>query len=159
MEAVLKTSRNQVSKNVKRLADRNESSVLVFGCGRFVNEIKDKLSNGNVSVNWAWYEPNLEIYKTVPSGQFEHVVMDNVLNVIEDDTRMLNALIGAWSKVQSKGSLWISIYEGNKTGKGEFTDSKCQRNEKRLDYLWAVRNLQGVKWRENLSTGFVFEKV
>lgn len=158
MNATLKTSRNQISKNVKRLAERNEKNVLVYGCGRFVNEVKGKLSNSNVSVNWAWFEPHTEIYKTVPSGEFKHVILDNVLNVIKDELPLWKVLKDAWSKVESGGSLWVNIYEGNRTGISEFTDNKCQRNKKKVEYLPMFKNLEGLKWRENLSTGFALEK-
>lgn len=158
MDKTLKTSRNQISRNIQRLVDRNEKNVLVYGCGRFVNQIKGKLSNDNVSTNWAWYEPHVELYKGLPCGQFEHVILDNVLNIIEDDTPLWKVLRSAWSKVQKGGSLWINIYEGNRTGISEFTDSKCQRNKKKAEYLPMFKNLEGLQWRENLNGGFVLEK-
>jgi len=131
MEASLKTSRNQVSRNIKRLADRGEENVLVYGCGRFVDEVKAKAGIGG---NWAWFEPNVEYLSTLPSGQFDHVVLDNVLNVIEDTQMMQKVLQDALAKVEVGGSLWVNIYEGNRSGIGEFTNGRCQRNEKIIEY-------------------------
>lgn len=155
MKAELKTSRNQVSRNIKRLADRGETSVLVYGCGRFVNEVCEKVGVAYRD-QWDWYEPHVKGLDTVPKGTYENVILDNVLNVIEGS--LVEVLKGAWSKVSDGGKLHINIYEGNKTGVGQFDSSKCQRNEKVSTYRGLMSELGCVKTIEGVTGGFVITK-
>lgn len=126
MESVLKTSRKQISKNIKAMAGYSQN-VLVYGCGRFVDNVKEKL--GDKVKGWEWFDPYVDEFAFCPYGHFEHVILDNVLNVIRNDEELLGTLQHAYQKVKSGGWLSIAIYEGDRSGVATFGDGKCQRNQ------------------------------
>lgn len=126
MEAVLKTSRKQISKNIRSIAGYSQD-VLVYGCGRYVDHAKEKL--GDKVKGWSFYDPYVEGFNVCPSGQFDQVILDNVINVIQDNSRVLDVVILAVSKCKQGGWVSIGIYEGNRSGVHTFEGGKCQRNE------------------------------
>ena len=65
----------------------------------------------------------------------------NVLNVIKEDSVILEALLQVKSLVRYGGGIYISIYEGNKTGVGKETTKGWQRNEKAKAYLEKVKSV------------------
>ncbi len=158
MENVLKTSRNQVSRNVKRLADKGEYSVLVYGCGRFIDQVCEKVGVAYRD-QWDWYEPYVEGLDVIDSyATWDNVILDNVLNVLEYGQGVRAVLLNAWGFVSDGGKLHINIYEGNKTGVAEFTTTKCQRNEKVSTYQGVISELGCVKNIERVTGGFVITK-
>lgn len=126
--------------------------VLEYGCGRYTDHIREHLEKLqstpyffdpynlpeeenqktlNVMNSWMY-----QIFDTVP---FNVVICSNVLNVIDDD-ETVNEIIR--KLVRNAIDVYITVYEGDKTGKGRQTGpDQYQRNEKASAYVERILKL------------------
>lgn len=66
----------------------------------------------------------------------------NVLNVIKEESVQLEVLRRSHAMVKENGFVFISVYEGSKTGIGRQTKKDCWQNNKRLaEYLPLVKKV------------------
>lgn len=109
--------------------------VLDIGAGKFTCHIKNFLLNKGII--YYLYDPyNLTLKNNIRSLNCkpDFIVCSNVFNVIDDaeEIQRLHNLIISFKKPYG-----ISIYEGNKSGKGGITKHDCyQRNQKTSSYLF-----------------------
>ena len=118
--------------------------VLDYGCGRYVDHIREHLES--LDCVPYFYDPynrtETDNYKWVSVCGFQQddvVICSNVLNVIDDDITIVQIIhvLGFFAK-----DAYITVYEGDKTGKGRQTGAdQYQRNEKAAVYLERIRNL------------------
>ena len=67
--------------------------------------------------------------------------MTNVLNVIDSEKSQIEALKNLSEGVKDGGKVYISVYEGSRTGLGKKTSSGYQQNKKTKDYLKTVQKV------------------
>lgn len=120
--------------------------VFDYGCGRYTDHIADAMrKQGRVFLP---YDPYNQTYETNKSSMrclgvcIKHripvdVICSNVLNVIDDDFEIRSILTIlcsiAWS---TGGSVYVTVYEGNRSGIGCQTGpDQYQRNESLREYL------------------------
>lgn len=114
--------------------------ILDIGCGKYTTHIAEKVK----SLGWEYigYDPYNQSEAQRDTARFAMAIcpisiatMSNVVNVIDDDQAMLDAIRMGTERAASHTVL-VTIYEGDKTGIGRVTKQDCyQRNMKRKDYL------------------------
>ena len=114
--------------------------VVDFGGGKFdnaVNYLKDK------DVTLLVYDPynrssehNQDVLKQVrANGGADTVTISNVLNVIAEPEARQTVLRNAKKLVKPGGKVYITVYEGNKSGAGAETKAGYQLNKDTKDYV------------------------
>jgi len=86
------------------------------------------------------------------SGQSDTATISNVLNVIEEDAVRLKILQQANDALKDDGKLYITVFEGNKSGVGEPTTKGYQLNKPLSEYLEEVKK---VFPNANISEGMI----
>lgn len=120
--------------------------VLDYGCGKYTDHIKNSLPDGvrylpidpynkteEENKNSAGWLYMLTLFNRCPVT----VICSNVLNVI-DDVETIKAIANKLTDIvkRTSGRLFVTVYEGDKSGNGKQTKKDCyQRNEKLSDYL------------------------
>lgn len=121
-------------------AEKPDHFILDIGCGKETTHIRDKVE----SLGWGYigYDP----YNQDEDGQniariamayfpISIATLSNVVNVIDDDQAMIEAIRMGIENAISHVAL-VTIYEGDGSGVGKVTKNDCyQRNMKRKDYL------------------------
>ena len=128
-----KTSRNIVAGGFKKIGFKKNSANLDFGGGKYDTASVWLKDNGNVT-NYVYdpfnrsYDHNLESLNSSP----DTITCFNVLNVIEDDDslqRIVNHMLCF------NVPIFLTIYEGNRTGAGKETTNGYQHNKK-IEYWY-----------------------
>ena len=119
--------------------------VLDYGCGKYTVLIKNHAEKHGF--RWSGYdkfnqtaEQNAHAFKKA-----DVVISSNVLNVIEEKEVRKDVL----KKMAKRGNkLLITVYEGDKSGKGKRSKTDCwQENRRVADYLEEVEQATGYKAR------------
>lgn len=113
---------------------------LDYGGGKFDNAA-EYLAQQNVT-NLV-YDPynrstqhNAEVLQKVrKNGGADTITISNVLNVIAEPEARLTVLRNAKKLVKPGGNVYITVYEGNKSGEGTETKSGYQLNKSTADYI------------------------
>lgn len=136
-----KTSLNQVSAGHKKIKWVAGTVNLDWGGGKSdmgTEYLKDEHNVTNVV-----YDPfnrsaaeNAAALKSKPDTITNH----NVLNVIQED-EVIISMLKEWKKVSSAKTIYITVYEGNRSGEGKPTSKGYQRNQKLADYLPLVQKV------------------
>lgn len=138
-----KTSRAIVPAGAKYVAWRQESVNLDMGGGKFetftnwlkLRAVKNLIFDPyNRSV-----EHNQKVLAKVLKKKADTGTMFNVLNVLPNKQEMLKLLENLKSIV--KGEIYISVYEGDKSGKTKMTRDGIQHNRRLTEYLPIVREV------------------
>lgn len=130
-------------------------TALNYGGGRFDNTIEFGLANGftdlifdpfNRTTNW-----NAEIVKTIDTNGVDLAILSNVLNVIKEANVRGFILEVLASTLNDDKPLFITVYEGDRTGNGRQTSkSAWQENRKLKEYTTEVqKHFTHVKTRYN----------
>lgn len=116
---------------------RNGFNILNYGCGKF-NNGRDYIDS--LGGNWWGYDPfnrteaqNMLCY----SNYYDCIICSNVLNVIADN-KIIYYILNRISDftVYRKQAIFVTVYEGDKSGIGRITKKDCyQRNQVLSDYL------------------------
>jgi hypothetical protein len=87
--------------------------------------------------DWNW---NCNTLSTAERSGVGTVTVSNVLNVLKGKEKKDFALFTAERYLKKGGIVYISVYEGNKSGKGKMTKKDCWQENKTLKaYLPMVR--------------------
>ena len=113
---------------------------LDYGGGRFDNAAEEL---SKINVTNLVYDPynrssehNQEVLKQVRSnGGADTVTISNVLNVIAEPEARQTVLRNAKKLVKPGGKIYITVYEGNKSGSGAETKAGYQLNKDTKDYV------------------------
>ena len=131
-----KTSVNIVAKVFNKVSLEEGHSVLDYGGGKY-DKTKDFLVS-KYNVNFEVFDPynrtkehNTEVLK----GTYDYITCCNVLNVIYEDTVILDVLENIKQLHKGEKEIYVQVYEGNKTGVGKKTTKGYQRNQKAAEYL------------------------
>ncbi len=121
-------------------AEKPDHYILDIGCGKETLHIAEKVES--LGWNYIGYDP----YNQTEDQQniarlamslfpISFAILSNVVNVIDDDQAMIEAIRLGISHAVSHVAL-VTIYEGDGSGVGRVTKNDCyQRNMKRKDYL------------------------
>lgn len=138
-----------------KLEFANGCTVLNYGGGKFNNTIEFGNANGftdlifdpfNRTVEW-----NAAVVKSISENGVDLAILSNVLNVIKEvDVRGFVLSVLANTLDENK-PLFITVYEGDRTGYGRQTSkSAWQENRKLKEYLAEVqKHFTHVKTRYN----------
>jgi len=135
------------TKLLKKNVFKKGSVNLDIGGGRFDNAndlLKDKAGAKNIV-----YDPfnrtkahNAKVAKQVSGGKVDTVTINNTLNVIEDTPNQIRVLEQAKDAVKADGKVYISVYQGDKSGVGRTTSKDSFQQMKPLaDYLKTVQKV------------------
>ena len=121
--------------------------VIDYGCGRWPALAADVLSDlGAAAV--VSYDPynytSAEIAGRVEAlrGRADVVCLSNVLNVIPEYRERWNVVRLCCDKLRPGGKLFVTVYEGDRSGCGRETMADCwQENRRTADYVEEIRNI------------------
>ena len=129
------------------------STILDYGCGKYTEHIAE-FCESELGSTYYGFDPfnqtpeqnDASLWKVL-GEQNVTVTCSNVLNVIDDDETLVNIL----ERMRKLGDrLVVTVYEGDKSGKGRYTQYDCyQRNMKLKQY---IPYLQQAGWKNIKST-------
>ena len=118
--------------------------LLDYGCGKYPNYVKQWGEERGISVisydkyNYCeedWYK----------EYGYDVVCLSNVLNVVNNWNTRWDILQDCWNCLRIGGQLYITVYEGDKSGKGRITKADCwQENRRTSDYLFEAGRVFGL---------------
>ena len=113
---------------------------LDYGGGRFDNAAEELAKMNVTNLVYDPYnrssEHNSEVLKQVrTNGGADTVTISNVLNVIAEPEARQTVLRNAKKLVKPGGKVYITVYEGNKSGSGAETKAGYQLNKDTKDYV------------------------
>jgi hypothetical protein len=122
---------------INRMVGLEGKTVLDLGCGNPVTQqlIRDSFPNTKfILIDKFWQGTNLvhRAWKAAYSHKVDLVVISNVLNVIDSDSDLVELISSA---VLMNTDIYITIYEGDKSGIGKETTRGYQRNQKISYYM------------------------
>lgn len=141
-------NKNKLPSVYKRIKLESGDRLLDYGCGRYIEHIQNHCNaHGAIYYPYDPYnmptESNELTLNTLSHTSATIGVMSNVINVIDSDEAIKDAINNAISLIS--GKLYITVYEGNKSGVGKYTKNNCyQRNTKLKDYV-PMLNSMGFK--------------
>jgi len=134
MAGTYNTSLNQIPAIVKKYRDELTGSILNYGCGRGWRKVEHYLFQAGTHI--FPYDKYGDHYLRIPKvGNFDSIICANVLNVCDDD--LLKETLANLQDIMSFNmhcTLYLSVYEGDRTGKGRVTKKGYQRNQKAAEY-------------------------
>lgn len=106
------------------------SRILDYGCGRFIDHIKEKVESQGCT--YYPYDPYNLPENKLPNEMFDYAICSNVLNVIAEDNIVRDVIKTVVSHSQKA---YFTVYEGDGSGIGKITGKDSyQRNEKTNKY-------------------------
>lgn len=145
-----------IVKLVEKLGGfKRGQSVFDYGCGKYP-EVTEKAIKSKTRVSYAGYdtynrtqEENDKAHRAIPDGCAHVVLLSNVLNVIHPVAIQAVTVVKANRKLRIGGTLYITVYEGDKSGSGRETKKDCwQENRKTEDYMKMIQDIFG---KENVT--------
>lgn len=137
---------NKLPKIFKLAADFLSDTIerkhvnLDFGGGKFDNATEYLAQRGVTNLVYDPFnrseEHNQKVLEQVKArGGADTITCSNVLNVIDDNVTMYNVINQCAHLVARGGSVFFTVYEGDKSGIGRQTKKDCyQRNKPLSDY-------------------------
>lgn len=129
---------NKIYKLLPEMGYKTKTRILDFGCGAYDRNQKEAEKNGYIWLGYDPYNRSLEENKiTLDCLEYEspHVIVcSNVLNVLDNTNTIMNVLGQLYDYADNETDIYITIYEGDKSGIGKVTTKGYQRNEKLIKY-------------------------
>lgn len=118
---------------VKEL-NNSTMSVIDYGCGKYLESYKAK-----VNCQLFGYDPYNHPIRSALNRRYDVAICSNVLNVIRE--RSIRDLV--LKELRRLAPLvYITVYEGNKSGVGKVTKKDCwQENRKLPDYITELKSV------------------
>lgn len=135
-------SRKTISQPMQKLASKLIGRTLDYGCGRGYDATQLGLEQFD-----PYYQPNM------PSGQFQTIVCNYVLNVIESLDEKRQVLADIQSRLSADGIAYISVRNDRKALRGQ-TSKGTWQDETVLDLPIVCKNSNHVTYA--LSKNSVF---
>lgn len=142
------TSINKVGRLYKVFChEKPNGKVLDFGAGKYRKGTIFLRDKGFVVDS---YEPSLQ--DNLPIGKYNNILISNVLNVIAENEIIIDILNTCKELLESDGRVLITVYEGDKSGKGKPSKKDCyQRNARTAEYIKLVSKVfDNVKIKQNI---------
>lgn len=103
-----------------------EEKVIDYGCGKYFD-------NYNLPKNFFGYDPYNRPENEILNSHYDIALCSNVLNVIMEKEQRLEVL-KSLRKLADK--IYITVYEGDKSGNGKVSKNDCyQLNKRKEDYI------------------------
>lgn len=115
-------------------AKNTEERILNFGAGKHYQ--KHEKFFGRKIINYDKYVSEINSIPNI--NDFDIVICSNVLNVIED-TQEIKDILDYFDTLKGK-KVFVTVYEGDKTGEGKYTVLGTYQQNKKLkdwDILWS----------------------
>ena len=136
------TSINTLNRAYKEIVSQypRATTILDIGCGKYDTNMK--FANEHDFV-WFGVDPynrsekwNRENIKAMYDwcNAPDIIMCNNVLNVLKEVNVMMNVLGQIYDYARDETDIYITIYEGDKSGVGKVTTKGYQRNQKLNDY-------------------------
>lgn len=137
------TSVNVINGIYKKIVGKYAlgTSILDIGCGKYDTNKEFADTNG-----FAWF--GIDPYNRTPeyndaslnalynwSDAPDIIMLNNVLNVIAEDDVLMDIVRQVYNYAGENTDVYITIYEGDKSGIGKVTSKGFQRNEKVNNYI------------------------
>ena len=139
MCSLYSTSLNQVPAIVKKYKDDFGTNILNYGCGRGWRKVEDYLVTEDPfsKIVYAYDKYGDPSLTQSPVGSFDSIIVANVLNVNAELSPVIRELYNYSAPENNRKpcKVYISIYEGDKSGIGKVTTKGYQRNEKAIAYM------------------------
>jgi len=135
-----KTSVNQLPAIAKLVEEfhgwKSKTTNLDIGAGKY-NKFTDYLEKKGVrNFPYDLYNRTDKENKTALRRKYHTITMSNVLCVIKDKKVRKFLIQLAKSKLRKDGKVYITIYEGDKSGVGCITREDCwQENKRTIEYV------------------------
>lgn len=132
---------------IYNLVNFNEGdTVLDYGGGRFDNAVLYLKDKGVTLLVYDPYNRSAEHNKDVmaelkKNGGADAVVCSNVLNVIAEPAARMAVLKNIYNLCKTGKPVYITVYEGNKSGQGAETKAGYQLNKSTADYLGEIQKV------------------
>lgn len=116
------------------------TSILDIGCGKYNTNKEFANNNGFVWFGIDPYNRTHEYNETSLNALYnwcktpDIIMLNNVLNVIAESDVLIDVLGQAYDYAGNDTDIYITIYEGDKSGVGKVTTKGYQRNEKLIKY-------------------------
>lgn len=136
------TSVNIIDKVHKVIVKHNlfnkNDSCLDYGGGKFESNTEFFKSNSIKNFVYDLFNRD-EKHNNKIEAMYDFCIISNVLNVIEEDSVILDILTFCASHAPV---VYIGVYEGNKSGVGRVSKKDCwQRNKKLVEYMPLVKKV------------------
>ncbi|WP_425263792.1 hypothetical protein [Vibrio owensii] len=139
----------------KQFGWKKDSLNVDLGGGKFDNASSFLLDEFNVTS--LIYDPynrpephNRQVLESCGTSKCDTVTISNVLNVICEESAQLELLKLAHSILKPEGHAYITVYEGNRSGKGRQTgpdqwqeNKKLSEYSKLVDYVFGNHEIKG----------------
>lgn len=129
---------NKIYKLLPEMGYKKETIILDYGAGKYN---KNKEEAEKYDYKWFGYDPynrseeeNNLTSKLMKLVKPHVIVCSNVCNVIAEDNILMNVLNDIYNYAAEDTDIYITIYEGDKSGVGKVTTKGYQRNQKVNDY-------------------------
>lgn len=134
MRTSANTSINKRVPAVFKKVDWKEGTFnLDYGCGKYPEYARDYLAERNV------YDYGYDPYN-YPEGKenlvcnyYDTATLSNVLNVVESFAERVNILRNIHNCLVYGGKLYITVYEGDRSGIGRETKEDCWQENRKLN--------------------------
>jgi len=149
--SINKTKAPAIVKLVEKVNGFHDGQhVFDFGCGKYPETTKAAILD-NYDLIYAGFDPynrtsneNSRASFLIPMQHANVVLCSNVLNVIQKSGDRRVSLVLMRNRLQKGGILYLTVYEGNKSGKGKKTKEDCwQENRPTQDYVQEIENVFG----------------
>lgn len=138
-------NRNKLPAIYRKLQKRGilQGIILDFGCGKYTSHIAEYCAENGADYHGVdkynqTADKNLEEIVYCATHGTDAVICSNVLNVIDSDEE-INLIL---KLLPSFARTYITVYEGDKTGKGKQTGpDQYQRNEPLKSYVERAKKL------------------
>lgn len=130
-------NKNKLPVVFSKIAFTKGSTVLDYGCGRYIDHIRAKVTEQGCK--YYPYDPyNLPSSK-LPESKVTYGICSNVLNVIAED----NIIEDIIKTVCEKSEIaYFTVYEGDRSGVGKVTGKDSyQRNAKTMWYATLMKKM------------------
>lgn len=129
---------NHIYKLLPQLGYKRETIILDFGCGKYNKNKEEAEKHG---YRWFGYDPynrseeeNKLTSKLMKLVKPNVIICSNVLNVLDSDFILQDVLGQIYDYAAKDTDIYITIYEGDKSGVGKVTTKGYQRNWKLIKY-------------------------
>ena len=145
-------NRDRVPAIYSKLAKQGVYGTNIFdvGCGKWIRHIKEFTKDNAMCMHWYGFDPYNQTRehnnKVIEKAFNEYVrndnpnvfISSNVLNVIRSGRR--EYLQSIFRKMKAIDELYITVYEGDKSGIGRMTSKDCwQENRKLKTYFEEIK--------------------
>ena len=142
------TSINKVGRLYKVFChEKPNGKVLDFGAGKYR---KGTIFLQGKGFDVDSYEPSL--HDSLPNDKYNTILISNVFNVIAEDEIIIHILKTCKELLELDGRVLVTVYEGDKSGKGKQSKEDCyQRNARTAEYTGLVSKVfENVKIKQNI---------